>query len=54
LQSGTGVPPANHVQDARATIKLIHYRGRCLLTYRAGSAIITAEVLKFEADCKPG
>jgi hypothetical protein len=26
LKSGTGVPPVNHEQDARATIKLSHYR----------------------------
>ena len=25
FESGTGVPPVNHAQDARATIKLTHY-----------------------------
>jgi len=26
LKGGTGVPPVNHVQDARATIKLNQYQ----------------------------
>gem|GEM_PF-6832941 len=31
VQSGTGVPPVNHAQDARATIKLHPYRDLVVL-----------------------